>query len=251
MCWRSHLRCSSSEKSSRGVPVHRAQALAALGIVERGDRRLAQHRDLAARDGVLAAAGIPRRSGRGVRHSAHELHGGLCTQCLIGCCSPRMLAGRFDLHAESCVAAAAILCSFRLQPRTSRTASSARCARGGARGAGHRENRQARRQIRREDRNARRASSSSAPPPRSTSRSSARSSRKTAPNLRPRGAVPLPMEHKPRWAEMCARILQQCEVLRGGRSTSPPSWASRPTSSPTGSRASPDRRARCSRRRWK
>lgn len=25
------------------------------------------------------------------------------------------------------------------------------------------------------------------------------------------------MEHKPRWAEMCARILQQCEVLRGGR----------------------------------
>jgi hypothetical protein len=26
------------------------------------------------------------------------------------------------------------------------------------------------------------------------------------------------MEQKPRWAEMCARILQQCEVLRGGRS---------------------------------
>ena len=25
------------------------------------------------------------------------------------------------------------------------------------------------------------------------------------------------MEHQPRWAEMCARILQQCEVLRGGR----------------------------------
>jgi hypothetical protein len=25
------------------------------------------------------------------------------------------------------------------------------------------------------------------------------------------------MEHKPRWAEMCARILQQCEVVRGGR----------------------------------
>ena len=25
------------------------------------------------------------------------------------------------------------------------------------------------------------------------------------------------MEQKPRWAEMCARILQQCEVLRGGR----------------------------------
>lgn len=25
------------------------------------------------------------------------------------------------------------------------------------------------------------------------------------------------MENKPRWAEMCARILQQCEVLRGGR----------------------------------
>src|SRR5688572_21635525 len=27
----------------------------------------------------------------------------------------------------------------------------------------------------------------------------------------------LPMEHQPRWAEMCARILQQCEALRGGR----------------------------------
>jgi DNA-binding transcriptional regulator YdaS (Cro superfamily) len=25
------------------------------------------------------------------------------------------------------------------------------------------------------------------------------------------------MENKPRWAEMCARILQQCETLRGGR----------------------------------
>ena len=25
------------------------------------------------------------------------------------------------------------------------------------------------------------------------------------------------MEHKPRWAEMCARILQQCEVVRGSR----------------------------------
>ena len=25
------------------------------------------------------------------------------------------------------------------------------------------------------------------------------------------------MEKKPRWAEMCARILQQCEQLRGGR----------------------------------
>jgi hypothetical protein len=25
------------------------------------------------------------------------------------------------------------------------------------------------------------------------------------------------MEQKPRWTEMCARILQQCEVLRGGR----------------------------------
>jgi hypothetical protein len=25
------------------------------------------------------------------------------------------------------------------------------------------------------------------------------------------------MEQKPRWAEMCARILQQCEHLRGGR----------------------------------
>ena len=26
-----------------------------------------------------------------------------------------------------------------------------------------------------------------------------------------------PMERQPRWAEMCARILQQCESLRGGR----------------------------------
>lgn len=25
------------------------------------------------------------------------------------------------------------------------------------------------------------------------------------------------MEHQPRWAEMCARILQQCEALQGGR----------------------------------
>jgi DNA-binding transcriptional regulator YdaS (Cro superfamily) len=25
------------------------------------------------------------------------------------------------------------------------------------------------------------------------------------------------MEQKPRWAEMCARILQQCEVILGGR----------------------------------
>jgi hypothetical protein len=25
------------------------------------------------------------------------------------------------------------------------------------------------------------------------------------------------MERQPRWAEMCARILQQCEYLRGGR----------------------------------
>jgi DNA-binding transcriptional regulator YdaS (Cro superfamily) len=25
------------------------------------------------------------------------------------------------------------------------------------------------------------------------------------------------MEHKPRWAEMCAQILRQCEVVRGGR----------------------------------
>jgi len=25
------------------------------------------------------------------------------------------------------------------------------------------------------------------------------------------------MEKQPRWAEMCARILQQCETLRGGR----------------------------------
>src|SRR5207249_1289844 len=27
----------------------------------------------------------------------------------------------------------------------------------------------------------------------------------------------LRMEKQPRWAEMCARILQQCEALRGGR----------------------------------
>lgn len=27
------------------------------------------------------------------------------------------------------------------------------------------------------------------------------------------------MEQQPRWAEMCARILQQCESLRGGRET--------------------------------
>jgi hypothetical protein len=25
------------------------------------------------------------------------------------------------------------------------------------------------------------------------------------------------MEHKPRWAEMCASILKQCESVRGGR----------------------------------
>jgi hypothetical protein len=25
------------------------------------------------------------------------------------------------------------------------------------------------------------------------------------------------MEHKPRWAEMCAHILKQCETVRGGR----------------------------------
>jgi hypothetical protein len=25
------------------------------------------------------------------------------------------------------------------------------------------------------------------------------------------------IEQKPRWAEMCARILQQCELLQGGR----------------------------------
>ena len=25
------------------------------------------------------------------------------------------------------------------------------------------------------------------------------------------------MEHKPRWAEMCAHILKQCEVVRGSR----------------------------------
>ena len=25
------------------------------------------------------------------------------------------------------------------------------------------------------------------------------------------------MENKPRWAEMCAAILKQCEVVRGGR----------------------------------
>lgn len=31
-------------------------------------------------------------------------------------------------------------------------------------------------------------------------------------------AWPCPMEQqKPRWAEMCARILQQCEVILGGR----------------------------------
>jgi hypothetical protein len=28
---------------------------------------------------------------------------------------------------------------------------------------------------------------------------------------------PPAMEQQPRWAEMCARILQQCEALRGGR----------------------------------
>ena len=40
-----------------------------------------------------------------------------------------------------------------------------------------------------------------------------------------RAVVSLPMEQKPRWAEMCARILQQCEVLRGGRSEPCPlSW---------------------------
>jgi hypothetical protein len=27
------------------------------------------------------------------------------------------------------------------------------------------------------------------------------------------------MERKPRWAEMCAHILRQCEVLSGGRET--------------------------------
>jgi len=25
------------------------------------------------------------------------------------------------------------------------------------------------------------------------------------------------MEHKPRWAEMCAQILRQCELVRGSR----------------------------------
>jgi hypothetical protein len=25
------------------------------------------------------------------------------------------------------------------------------------------------------------------------------------------------LEHKPRWAEMCASILRQCEMVRGGR----------------------------------
>jgi hypothetical protein len=25
------------------------------------------------------------------------------------------------------------------------------------------------------------------------------------------------MEHKPRWAEMCAQILKQCELVEGGR----------------------------------
>jgi hypothetical protein len=29
--------------------------------------------------------------------------------------------------------------------------------------------------------------------------------------------MPPAMEQQPRWAEMCARILQQCEALRGGR----------------------------------
>jgi len=28
---------------------------------------------------------------------------------------------------------------------------------------------------------------------------------------------PPAMEQQPRWAEMCARILQQCESIRGGR----------------------------------
>ena len=29
--------------------------------------------------------------------------------------------------------------------------------------------------------------------------------------------APPAMEQQPRWAEMCARILQQCESIRGGR----------------------------------
>ena len=29
--------------------------------------------------------------------------------------------------------------------------------------------------------------------------------------------MPPAMEQQPRWAEMCARILQQCESIRGGR----------------------------------
>jgi DNA-binding transcriptional regulator YdaS (Cro superfamily) len=29
--------------------------------------------------------------------------------------------------------------------------------------------------------------------------------------------MPPSMEQQPRWAEMCARILQQCESIRGGR----------------------------------
>ena len=29
--------------------------------------------------------------------------------------------------------------------------------------------------------------------------------------------MPTAMEQQPRWAEMCARILQQCESIRGGR----------------------------------
>jgi hypothetical protein len=48
-----------SGEELRGVLVHQAQVLAALGILERGDRRFAQHRDVAERDGVLAASGIP------------------------------------------------------------------------------------------------------------------------------------------------------------------------------------------------
>lgn len=30
-------------------------------------------------------------------------------------------------------------------------------------------------------------------------------------------SVSMSMVHQPRWAEMCARILQQCEYLQGGK----------------------------------
>ena len=31
------------------------------------------------------------------------------------------------------------------------------------------------------------------------------------------GCFSMSMVHQPRWAEMCARILQQCEYLQGGK----------------------------------